>query len=223
MEALKRNFDPEIVKKEYAKVLWIYDIWGWLTETKAAERVIELCDIKDGIKILEVAVGTGKVFEKIVGYNPGGTNIGIDLSPEMLKRSEKILRKRHLKNFELREGNALNLEFPDESFNILVNNFMIDLMPAEYFDRIALEFHRLLKPGGIAVISTFSFGYKRVHKLWQKIAEKFPGVLTGCRPVSIKENLVTAGFLIENDEQISQNSFPAEIIKARKQIIGNKY
>lgn len=216
METLKRIFDPEKVKKEYAKVLWIYDIWGLLTETKAAKRVIELCNINDGVKILEVAVGTGKVFEKIVVHNPGGTNIGIDLSPEMLKRSEKTLRKRHLTNFELREGNVLNLEFPDDSFNILVNNFMIDLMPAEYFDRIASEFNRILKPGGIAVISTFSFGYKRIHKFWQKIAEKYPGLLTGCRPVSIKENLEKAGFLIENDEQISQNTFPSEIIRARK-------
>jgi ubiquinone/menaquinone biosynthesis C-methylase UbiE len=58
MKVLKRDFEPEIVKKNFAKVLWIYDIWGWLSESKAAGRVIELCDIKDGINILEVAVGT---------------------------------------------------------------------------------------------------------------------------------------------------------------------
>jgi hypothetical protein len=40
--------------------------------------------------------------------------------------------------------------------------------------------------------------------------------LTGCRPVSIKENMEKTGFLIENDEQISQNTFPSEIIKGRK-------
>jgi hypothetical protein len=47
MEILKRDFDSEIVKKNFAKVLWIYDIWSWLTESKAAGKVIELCDIKD--------------------------------------------------------------------------------------------------------------------------------------------------------------------------------
>ena len=216
MEILKRDFDSDIVKKNFAKVLWIYDIWGWLTESKAAGKVIELCDIKDGCKILEVAVGTGSVFKKLVALNPNGTNIGVDLSPEMLEKSEKTLRNMNYKNFELKQGNALNLDFKDGTFDILVNNFMIDLMPQEEFDKIISEFYRLLKREGIAVISTFSFGYKKVHKIWQKIAERYPLLLTGCRPVSIRENMVKTGFLIENDEMISQNTFPSEIIKGRK-------
>lgn len=216
MEVLMRDFDPEKIKKNFAKVAWVYDFWAWLTESKSTKRVIELCEVNDGCKILDVAVGTGMLFEKLVSLNPNGTNIGIDLSPVMLEKAKKRMEKGKHKNYLLQQGDALSLEFKVESFDILINNFMIDLMPTEYFDKIISEFYRVLKADGITVISTFSFGYKSIHRLWYRMAKNFPDLLTGCRPVSIKENLKNAGFAIEHDEQISQNTFPSEIVKARK-------
>ncbi len=216
MEVLERNFDPEIVRKNFAHVAGIYDLWGWLTESKSAAKVIEMCCFTNRGKILEVAVGTGKLIEKLVSLNPTGTNIGIDLSPDMLAKAEKRMNKQKNGNYKLLHGNALELEFWDESFDLLVNNFMIDLMPAEQFDKIISEFYRVLKKDGIAVISTFSFGYKRIHRFWYWMAKNFPDLLTGCRPVSLKKNLEKAGFIIEQVEQVSQNTFPSEIVKARK-------
>jgi ubiquinone/menaquinone biosynthesis C-methylase UbiE len=216
MEVPERNFDPDVVKKKFANVLWIYNAWSCLTESKAAARAIELCDIKDGIDFLEVAVGTGLVFTRVVAINTRGTNTGVDLSPDMLAKTEKILKKRKLSNFKLFPGNALKLEFKEGSFDLLINNYMFDLMPAGDFDTISSEFHRILKPGGIVVTTTFSFGYKKIHRLWHFIAREYPGLLTGCRPVSIRENLENAGFKVEAEEQISQNSFPSEVIKARR-------
>ena len=89
-------------------------------------------------------------------------------------------------------------------------------MPSETFDKLAEEFYRVTKPGGRVVISTFSFGKKKINRFWFWVAKNFPDILTGCRPVSFKENLVNAGFKIEKSIEISQNTFPSEIIKARK-------
>lgn len=219
MKVLERKFDETKTKKEFKKVLRFYDLWVWLTERKAAQKVLQLTDIKNGIAILDVACGTGKMLEKVVKLNPDGKNIGIDLSPDMLTKAKKKLNKLHKGNFELQEGNVMNLDFPESSFDILVNNYMVDLMPTESFDKIADEFFRVLKPNGIIVISTFSFGTKKIHRFWYWVAKKFPDLLTGCRPVSIKENLVNAGFEIEKTIEISQNTFPSKIIKARKQLI----
>ena len=66
------------------------------------------------------------------------------------------------------------------------------------------------------VISTFSFGQKKINKFWIWIAKRFPDLLIGCRPVSFKKNLINAGFTIENEIEISQNTFPSQIIKAKK-------
>ena len=216
MEVLKRELNQKNTISSFKKVVWFYDFWSRLTESKAAKLVIEFADINNGQKILEVACGTGLVFENIVKRNPDGKNIGIDLSPDMLEKAKQRLKKNKRSNFELKEGDALQLNFADLTFDTVVNNFMVDLMPTDTFDEIAAEFYRVTKPNGKVVISTFALGKKKINTFWFWVAKKFPALLTGCRPVSFKEPLIKAGFKIEKDRKISQNTFPSEIIEARK-------
>ncbi len=216
MEILDRQWNQEKTKNDYKKVVWFYNFWSSLTESKAAKMVLELADIRDNQKVLEVACGTGLVFEKIVNKNPNGQNIGIDLSPAMLGKAKQRLQKSNYTNYLLNQGDVLNLGLSDNSFDLLVNNFMVDLMPQKAFDKIASEFYRVLKPNGIAVISTFSLRGIALNRIWYWIATKMPGLLTGCRPISFKEHLIKAGFVIEREVQISQNTFPSEVIKAIK-------
>jgi ubiquinone/menaquinone biosynthesis C-methylase UbiE len=210
---LNRKLDFDKTLADFRKVVRVYDIWSRLTESKALEKVIELANIKDNRSIIEIACGTGSLFEKIVNLNPNGRNIGLDLSPDMLHRADIRLQKNGLKNYELHKANILDLNEKFDSFDLLINNFMIDLMPE---DNIAAEFHKLLKPDGTALISTFSFGTKRIHRFWFWLAKHAPDLLTGCRPVTFKNNLEKAGFEIIEIYQISQNTFPTEIIKAKK-------
>ena len=213
---LNRKLDFDKTLANYRKVLWFYDFWSRLTESKAFKKVIELADVKDNQSIIEIGCGTGRLFDKIVNKNPNGHNIGLDLSPDMLHKAKLRLQKTGLRNYALREANILDLNEKYDSFDLLINNFMIDLMPESAFDNIANEFFRLLKPNGIALISTFSFGYKRIHRFWFWIAEHAPDLLTGCRPVTFKNYLEKAGFEIIDIYQISQNTFPTEIIKVKK-------
>jgi len=89
-----------------------YDIWGKLAETRARDRAIELA--------------TGLGFYEIVQRNPNGTNIGVDISPGMLQKAEKRLGKLAAANYELKIGNAFNLEAETECVDLLVNNYMFD-------------------------------------------------------------------------------------------------
>lgn len=213
---LNRKLDFDKTLADYRKVLWFYDFWSRLTESKTFKKVFELADVKDTQNIIEIACGTGRLFEKIVNKNPNGHNIGLDLSPDMLHKADLRLQNNGFSNYELHKSNILELNEKYDSFDILINNFMIDLMPESTFDKIANEFYKLLKPNGIALISTFSFGTKRIHRFWFWIAKHAPDLLTGCRPVTFQNNLEKAGFEIIDIHQISQNTFPAEIIKAKK-------
>ena len=222
MKVLERKLDITKTKKEFKKILWFYDFWGWLTERKASKIAIKLAEIKNKSSILDVACGTGEMLKKIIKLNPDGKNIGIDLSPDMITKAREKLNKLNKKNFELAEGDVLNINFPDNTFDVLINSYMVDLMPTETFNKIANEFFRVLKPNGKIIIATFSFGTNKIHKFWYWVAKKFPNLLTGCRPVSFKEYLINVGFEIENDIEVSQNTFPSEIIKAKKVVMYNK-
>ena len=215
-EVLERDFSEKQVKDNYSKVAWFYDFWSWLTESKAAKRVMDLASIKNGESILEVAVGTGLVFMKIVKQNPQGINEGMDISTSMLLRAEKKLKKLDKNSFHLQIGNAYQLPFNDDTFNLVVNNFMIDLLPENDFEKVLAEFYRVLKPSGRVVISTMAFGKKWYNKIWHWMAKKFPALLTGCRPISLSNYLQKTGFINIEVEQISQNTFPSEVLCAEK-------
>jgi ubiquinone/menaquinone biosynthesis C-methylase UbiE len=216
VDTLYRKYDRDKITKSYKYAALFYDLWSKLTESKTAEKVLEISGIKNNMNVLEAAVGTGVVFEKIVRLNPDGNNMGIDLSPDMLRKARNRMEKLPSGKYELKEGDVMNLEFADNTFDVLISNYTVDLLPENTFGRIAEGFYRVLKPQGTLVTSTFSFGEKRAGKFWFWIAKKFPGLLTGCRPVSFKLYLERAGFIIEQILQISQNTFPSEIIKAKK-------
>lgn len=65
-----------------------------------------------GGSALDVACGSGKLTAELAKLSGGGRVVGLDFSPEMLE----VARHSH-PNLEFIEGDALNLPFPDASFD----------------------------------------------------------------------------------------------------------
>jgi ubiquinone/menaquinone biosynthesis C-methylase UbiE len=216
---LSRNISKDNLRRTYSKIAKLYDFWSCITESNAAKKVLELAQIMDGEQVLEVAVGTGLVFEEIVKRNGKGKSIGLDLSPSMLSRAKRRLKKYGRKSFYLQIGNAYQLPFKANTFDLVVNNFMFDLLPEKDFIPVLLEFNRVLKPSGRVVISAMTFGIKKYNKIWYWIAKNFPSILTGCRPVSLHDYLPKAGFSEVKMETLSQFTFPTEVILAHKETV----
>jgi ubiquinone/menaquinone biosynthesis C-methylase UbiE len=201
----------------YDKISDIYDIWGKMTESRARNRAIELAEIKDGNNILEVAAGTGLAFYKIVKRNPNGTNTGVDLSQGMLEKAKKRLEKIPHSNFSLNVGTAFQLEIADESIDILMNNYMFDLMPFEDIDKVLIEFKRTLKKGGKLVLVNMTEGEGFGSKLYDFIYNISPKTMGGCRGVKLSNKLRKHGFRVESREYYQQMLFPSEVILAYKE------
>jgi ubiquinone/menaquinone biosynthesis C-methylase UbiE len=193
-----------------------YDIWGKLAETRARDRAIELADIRDGQTILEVAVGTGLGFFEIVQRNPSGTNIGVDISPGMLQKAEKRLGRLAAVNYELKIGNAFHLDEEDECFDLLVNNYMFDLIAFEEMNAILVEFKRVLKKGGKLVLVNMTAGESFGSGIYSLIYRISPKSFGGCRGVKLSDKLLARGFEIKTREYYQQLWFPSEVILACK-------
>ena len=167
----------------YDKLSAVYDIWGKLTESRARNRAIELAAIEDGQNILEVAVGTGLAFYEIVKRNPHGANIGIDLSNGMLEKARKRMKTLSVRNYSLNIGTAFDLPVETESVDLLVNNYMFDLIPYEDMDKVLTEFKRVLRKGGKLILVNMTEGETLPSKLYDFIYRLSPKSMGGCRGV----------------------------------------
>ena len=214
---LDAKVPQEKIAQLYDSTAWFYDIWANLTETKAQNRAIELSNIQDKIVILDVAVGTGKLFNQIVKRNPNGKNVGIDISKGMLEKAKTRLSKQPNSNYSLDIGSAFDITMDNHSVDILFNNYMFDLIPFNQMDAVINEFTRVLKPDGKLVLVNMTKAEQFGAGLYEKIYRISPPLLGGCRGVQLSNLLTDHNFIIENREYIQQMLFPSEVILAIKE------
>ena len=215
-ELLEAKVPQEDVGKLYDRTAWFYDIWASLTESKAQKRAIEIAEVQNKTTILDVAVGTGRLFRKIVKQNPDGKNYGIDISEGILAKAKMKLSKQENKNYSLQIGSAFDIRMDDVSVDILFNNYMFDLISFDQMDNVINEFARVLKPGGKLVLVNMTKAEQFGAGLYEKIYRISPPLMGGCRGVQMPDLLTEHGFKLITREYVQQMLFPSEVILATK-------
>jgi ubiquinone/menaquinone biosynthesis C-methylase UbiE len=201
------------VVQVYSGIASFYDVWGNLTESKARNRALELANIQNGESVLEVAVGTGLAFREIVKLNPKGRNFGIDLTEAMLAKARQNIGQTGA-NYQLSVGDAYDLRFEDTQFDVLINNYMFDLLPEADFAKVLNQFKRVLKPGGRLILVNMTRGEHFYQHLYETLYQINPSWMGGCRGVLLTDELQKAGFRNISREMFSQLGFPSEVLGA---------
>lgn len=207
------KLDKNEVVRVYSKIAFFYDLWGNLTESKARRRALQLANIRNGEMTLEVAVGTGLAFREIVKNNPAGKNFGVDLTQAMLAKAGKKLEWLE-GHYQLSIGDAYALRFEDAQFDVLINNYMFDLLPEADFAKALAEFRRVLKPNGRLVLVNMTKGERFYQNFYEMLYHINPNWMGGCRGVLLADILQKEGFKNISREMISQLEFPSEILTA---------
>ena len=216
-EILEARFTHDQIVRKYNRIASIYDLFGIFMESKARQRALDLAAIRNGEKILEVALGTGLNFVKILIRNPQGWVEGIDVSRKMLERAKKRISKTGQQNYSLDLGDCRRLPFEDRTFDILMNQYMFDIFPVEDFIPILLEFKRVLKYGGRIVLVNMTQGETWLNQIYKEIYKLKPPLVAGCRGVRIQPFLTAIGFKEIEREFVSQLGFPSEVVRAVKE------
>ncbi len=211
-EILEARYTHEEIVQKYNWIAPIYDLFGILMESKAHQRAIDMAAIKNGEKILEVAFGTGLNFVEILKRNPQGWVNGIDVSMKMLEKARKRISKTGQKNYTLYLGDCRHLPFEDGTFDILMTQYLLDILPVEDFIPILLEFRSVLKDGGRIVLVNMTKGERWLNKIYEEIYKLKPPLLAGCRGVMAQPFLEEIGFKEFQREFVSQLGFPSEVV-----------
>lgn len=120
----------------------------------AQERVLALADVAPGSDVLDVACGTGLVTVPAArAAGAGGHVVGVDLSQEMVNLAAERARTLGLAQVRFERMDAEALTFDAASFDVAL--CALGLMYVPEPQKAIAELHRVLRPGGRAVVAVW--------------------------------------------------------------------
>ena len=122
-------------------------IWEVPDYTPILRSIVQEAGIDLGMKVLDVATGTGmvsiEVAKKVGEY---GMVLGIDFSKPMLKQAVKKAKALRHYNIDFILADAYNLPFPDKHFDVVTSCFTFAFLSNP--QKAANEMARVVRPGG---------------------------------------------------------------------------
>ncbi|WP_373766477.1 class I SAM-dependent methyltransferase [Glaesserella sp.] len=114
----------------------------------ATDWLIANGDFKQNKKVLEVACNMGTTAIEIAKQF-GCQVIGIDLDEAALEKARHHIKENNLDALvQVQRANATKLPFDDNSFDIVINEAMLTMLPNEAKEKAIREYWRVLKPNG---------------------------------------------------------------------------
>ena len=128
------------------RAMWASGDYPSMVETfllPLGPRLVEACGIGAGMRVLDVAAGTGNA--SIPAAKSGASVTASDLTPELLEVGRRRAEAKGL-TLEWVEADAEHLPFDDEAFDVVMSS--IGAMFAPRHQDVADELVRVCRPGG---------------------------------------------------------------------------
>src|ERR1700686_4637963 len=145
--ARQLDFDRDTVEQAYDRWAPVYDLVFGGVFSKGRKAAIAATN-KIGGRVLEVGVGTGISLPQ---YGPHLRIFGTDISEAMLRKGQRPVPEPRPTNVEgLAAMDAEKLEFPDNSFDVVMAQYVVTAVPNP--EAALDEFARVLRVGGELII-----------------------------------------------------------------------
>ena len=175
--------------------------------TPSVDILAERCKIDEKSHLLEVGCGTGG-NAAFIAEHYGCRVTGIDISTLMIEQAKRRASKLDNLQLDFHVGDAYSLDFPDDSFDVVLTIFVSQFLD---IDRAFLEFLRVLKPGGYLGVNEMYRQTEVPEKLVEQVddAEKAFRDLTDLPfrlrpPDEYKRGFEASGFTDVNVESFSK-------------------
>jgi SAM-dependent methyltransferase len=165
--------------QQQARELWARGDYPAVASRRIAEvgrSTVGTAGISEGDDVLDVACGAGNVT--IPAAQTGATVTGLDITPELLEAGRRAASDAGVE-IEWVEGDAQQLPFEDESFDVVTSVF--GCMFAPDHQEAASEIARVLRPGGRMAICAWT-PEGNIGKMFVTIASRMPEPPEGFQP-----------------------------------------
>ncbi|HKZ01219.1 MAG TPA: class I SAM-dependent methyltransferase [Pyrinomonadaceae bacterium] len=131
--------------KARLKAMWMTGDYGQVAKhiERAAEEFIARLALKPGVRVLDVACGSGNLA--IAAARAGAIVTGVDIAPNLLEQARTRAQSEGL-TIHFDEGDAESLSYGDASFDVVVSMFGAMFAPKP--ESVAAELTRVCRPGG---------------------------------------------------------------------------
>lgn len=117
-----------------------------LTEEKA-HFMYQHLGVMQGQTVLDVGCGTGYFSRQAARYMNGtGRVIGLDIDAKLIEAARRLCTGRGLSNLEFVEGDALQLQYSKDTFDIAICHVLLCVLPEPH--AALTEMVRVTRPGG---------------------------------------------------------------------------
>jgi len=204
-------------RRIYDRLAPVYGISTRLFHSRAHRRALEICELQDGMRVLEVATGSGEMFRRLVRANQGGSTLGVDLSPNMAWRTHhRVQREFPSSQTQCHAVDARHMPFRNSSFDAVVCCYLFELLSRDDIRVTLHEIRRVLRAGGtfsLVVIGQNAELFNRVYGVAGKLVPAFWG-----RQVehAVPEMVASAGLRIEKNHFVRQTFYPSRVLVFRK-------
>jgi len=219
-DILRVSATPENVKKSYGVLSKLYGLLEGKFEKGIREKGLECLSVKEGEAVLEIGIGTGFSLQEIAkAVGTAGKAYGLDITPEMLRLTEKRLRKAKLMDrVELKEGDARTMPYEDNMFDAVYMAATLELFDTPDIPRVLGEIKRVLKPGGRFGVASLSKEGKEnfwFTRFYEWMHRKFPKYAS-CRPLYVERTIKDAGFeVVKREEFMIMKLVPMKLVMTR--------
>jgi SAM-dependent methyltransferase len=134
----------------YGRFFRAYDSWRYDQESHIL-RCLDQTMWRDQ-RVLEIGLGQGAESEQLI--RRGALWSGLDLTRESVERVGARLSSRGLPHEDIRQGSALEIPWPDDTFDIVFSHGVLHHVPD--IRRAQSEIHRVLRPGGRVVAMLYA-------------------------------------------------------------------
>jgi ubiquinone/menaquinone biosynthesis C-methylase UbiE len=204
-------------RRVYDLLSGVYPASTFFFHSKAHREALEMAGIRDGMRVLEVATGSGEMFRRLVGANPNGQTIGLDLSPNMAARTQRCVRREFPRaRTHCKAVDARYMPFRDESFDAVVCCYLLELLSSDDIVVTLQEIHRVLRSRSaftLVLIGQNTEVFNRLYRVCGSIAPAFWGRQVSQRIPDIVQALE---FGITGERTVRQMGYPSRVLTARK-------
>lgn len=160
------------MREMFARIAPRYDVANRVLtagfDERWRRRAIALLAPPHGGRILDLCCGTGDLVFHLLRVDPSLDVTGIDFCEPMLERARTRATREARGQATFVEGDAMELEFPDASFDGATMGF--SLRNVVDVDRVLREILRVIKPGARFVNLDVS---KAPNKLWKRMFDLY--------------------------------------------------